>query len=213
MQELSLIQTLAVSILPVLFAITMPAGAQAFMADRLGDRTAYMTGRRTFSPFAHIDPIGSIVLPMIGVAMGGFIIGWPKSLQLNPGAMRKPRTALAKVAVVTPLANLVMALLWAAAIAASAYAPDYFRAPLQWMGLIGVKVNVALMIFTLIPLPPLPGGVILQSLLPARAAWQFSKIEPYSFWILLLLMFSGVLGGLLMPLLKLVNLLILSLAL
>ncbi|OHX14499.1 site-2 protease family protein [Chromobacterium sphagni] len=204
MQSLSLIQQLAISILPILFAITVPAGAQAYMADHLGDRTAFMTGRRTFSPLAHIDPVGSILLPLVGVALGGFIIGWPKSLQLNAGAMRKPRTALAKVALVTPLANLAMALLWAVLILASSHVPDYFGEPLALMALVGVKINVALMIFTLIPLPPLPGGVILQALLPQRAAWQFSKVEPYSFWILLLLMFSGILGKVLLPLVQLI---------
>lgn len=208
MQSLSLIQQLAVSILPILFAITIPAGAQAFMADYLGDRTAYMTGRRTFSPLAHIDPIGSIALPLAGVAMGGFIIGWPKSLQFNPGAMRKPRSALAKVALVTPLANLVMALLWAGVAVAANHLSVYFGEPLQLMALIGIKVNVALMIFTLIPLPPLPGGIIMQALLPARAAWQFSKVERYSFWILLLLMFSGILGKVLLPLVQAIVLLI-----
>lgn len=200
----NLVQTVCVSILPVLFAITIPVGVQAWVAHRLGDRTAAMLGRLTLNPAKHIDPIGTILLPLIGIVMGGFLIGWPRQLPININALRNPKTDLGKIAAVTPLTNLVLVVFWALVVRLSMYVPDYFGVPLSLMGDVGVRVNASLMIFTLIPLPPLPGGVILQSLLPRRAAYKLSMIEPYSFWILLALMFTGVLGVILLPLVKIV---------
>lgn len=202
MESLNLLQKLAVSILPILFAITIPSGAKSFMAYHLGDRSQKGSGRMTLAPQSHIDFLGSLVLPAVGVMLGGFIIGWPKTLHVDIGAFRKPRHDLAKLALVTPLCNLLQAFVWGGMLHLQPVLPDYFATPFAVMCLMGVQINVALMIFSLIPLPPLPGAIVLQAFLSPRMAWQFGKIEAYSFWILLALMFTGVLGGVLLPLIQ-----------
>ena len=185
--ELNVIQVIAIYALPVIFAITFHEAAHAYAAKYFGDLTAYSQGRVSLNPIRHIDPIGTVALPLILLAIsklfgGGFIFGWAKPVPVNFGNLRNPKRDMLWVAAAGPGANLLMALFWAL------------------MGAAGVMVNAIFMVLNLLPIPPLDGGRIVVSLLPYRQAVQFSRIEPYGFIIILVLLFTKVLDYVMWPL-------------
>lgn len=181
-----LIRNLAVYALPVLFALTMHDAAQAFVARRFGDNTAHAAGRTTLNPLAHIDPVGTIVIPVVMYLMTSFVFGYAKPLPLNYGQMRHPKRDMAFVALSGPAANFVMALIWLI----FGILLQYFQVDESFPNLVakaGVQVNLWLMAFNLLPIPSMDGGRIVFSLLPQKAAYQFARLEPYGFLILLAL--------------------------
>lgn len=199
-----LIQKIAIWALPVLFAITGHEAAHAYAAKHFGDKTAWMLGRCSFNPIRHIDPFGTILLPLLCVWLGGFVFGWAKPVPVNFGAMRQPKKDMLWVAAAGPAANLVMALIWAILLRLALWMPESgYAQPMALMGQAGIIINLSLMALNLLPLPPLDGGRIAVSLLPRNLAWQFARIEPYGMYILIALMLFGVLGMLMMPLVRL----------
>jgi Zn-dependent protease len=204
--ELNLIQMIAVYALPVIFAITLHEAAHGFVAKHFGDLTAYAQGRVSLNPLRHIDPFGTIALPLILLAVSklfggaGILFGWAKPVPVNFANLRHPKRHMLWVAAAGPFSNLLMALFWALVLKLGISLPEsFFSLPLALTGAAGVFINIIIMVLNLVPLPPLDGGRILVSLLPHRLAAGVSRIEPYGFFILILLLFTGVLGYVLWP--------------
>jgi Zn-dependent protease len=203
--ELHLAQIIAIYALPVIFAITLHEAAHGYVARHFGDMTAYLEGRVSLNPLRHIDPFGTVALPLILLALtkllgGGIIFGWAKPVPVNFANLRHPKRDMLWVAAAGPLSNFAMALLWALVLKLGLSMPgNYFALPLALMGAAGVFFNIIIMVLNLVPLPPLDGGRILVSLLPHRLAWRVARIEPYGFLILIALLVSGVLGAMLWP--------------
>jgi Zn-dependent protease len=197
------IQTLAISALPVIFAITLHEAAHGYVAKHFGDLTAWQQGRISINPLRHIDPVGTIIVPAIIVLLtaGNFLFGWAKPVPVDFGRLRNPKKDMFWVAAAGPAANLLMALLWALLLRFVVGTPGFvFAEAMSEMARVGIEVNAVLMLLNLIPLPPLDGGRIAVSLLPPKAAWKFSQVEPYGMVILLALLFTGILGTILGPL-------------
>ena len=204
----ALIQTIAIAALPVIFAITLHEAAHGYAARHFGDPTAWQAGRITANPLKHIDPMGTIVVPIaiLLLSTGGILFGWAKPVPVNFGRLRQPKRDMLWVAAAGPAANLAMALFWAAAMKLAWLLPlNFLSLPLARMAEIGMAVNIALMVLNLFPLPPLDGGRIAVSLLPQRAAWRFAQLERFGFPILLILLFTGILGSVLRPVMMLVG--------
>ena len=198
-----LVQTVAIYALPVLFAITLHEAAHGYVARHFGDMTAHAQGRISLNPLRHIDPIGTIVVPLVLLFFSSFLFGWAKPVPVNYSALRKPRQHMAWVAAAGPLANLAMALAWALILKVASLMPaNSYTVPLRLMGEAGILVNLLFMFLNLIPILPLDGGRIVASLLPNRAAWQYSKLEPWGLAVLILLVLPplNVLGRILNPL-------------
>ena len=184
----ALIQTIALAAIPVLFAITLHEAAHGYAARHFGDMTAYKAGRISMNPMRHIDPLGTILLPMLTLFVGGILFGWAKPVPVNFSALRHPKKDMLWVALAGPAANLVMALFWGALFKVALMFPDsYFTQPLTGMAQFGVTINAILLVLNLLPLPPLDGGRVAISLLPHRQAFQLAKVEPYGMVILILL--------------------------
>lgn len=224
-----LVQTFAIYALPVLFAITLHEAAHGYVARHYGDMTAYAQGRISLNPARHIDFIGTILVPLVilFVSGGRFLFGWAKPVPVNYSALRRPKQHMALVAAAGPGANFAMALGWAIAMRAGIGMSERADAWLELgrrygagglvdvaiargqgaaefligVGAAGLLVNLVFMLLNLLPIPPLDGGRIVTSLLPSRAAWSFSKLEPWGLPILILLLVSNVLGTVLTPLL------------
>ncbi|MBT3094437.1 MAG: site-2 protease family protein [Candidatus Thiodiazotropha endolucinida] len=203
MQGLSLIQLLAIMILPLVFAITVHEAAHGWMAKRLGDNTAYMLGRVTLNPIKHIDLVGTVLVPLGAFLLTGFIFGWAKPVPVNWNNLHQPKRDMGLVALAGPGANLFMALIWAILIYVGAMSLESFSwlgLPLIYMGIVGVLINTVLMVLNLLPIPPLDGGRVIYSLLPPKQALAYSKLETYGLIIVVLLLVTGVLGFILKPL-------------
>lgn len=203
----AIIQSIAIAALPVLLAITLHEAAHGYVARVYGDPTAWEAGRITLNPLKHIDPMGTIVVPLIIILLstGSFLFGWAKPVPVNFGRLRNPKRDMLWVAAAGPAANLLMALGWTALLKTAWLLPqNYFSLPLAEMAKTGILINVSLLVLNLLPLPPLDGGRIVTSLLPPRAAWKFAQLERWGFPILLLLLFTGFLSGLMRPLMGLV---------
>lgn len=195
-----LIQLIAIAAIPVLFAITIHEAAHGYVARHFGDMTAYQQGRISLNPIRHIDPVGTILLPLLTLALGGILFGWAKPVPVNFAALRRPKQDMLWVAIAGPASNLLMALFWGLMIKVAWMFPgSYFSEPLLEMAQIGVKINAILMVLNLLPLPPLDGGRVAVSLLPHRQAYQLSRIEPYGMFILIGLAITPVLGWILTP--------------
>ncbi len=199
-----LIQTLTVYAIPVLFAITVHEAAHGYVARMFGDTTAYAAGRVTLNPVKHIDPIGTVVVPLVMVLLTGFMFGWAKPVPVDFSRLRRPKQDMVWVAAAGPGVNLLMAILWllfAKVLALAGLQEAFFFL----MADAGIKVNLMLMALNLLPLPPLDGGRILVGVLPHRLAFQVARIEPYGFVILLLLLATNTLGFFVQPFLRLGN--------
>jgi len=207
----SLLQTISIAALPVIFAITLHEAAHGYAARHFGDPTAWLAGRITPNPLRHIDLVGTIIVPVaiLLLSTGGVLFGWAKPVPVDFGRLRDPRRNMLWVAAAGPAANLGMALFWAAMVKLAWLLPvNPFTLPLTRMGEIGIAVNVALMVLNLVPLPPLDGGRIALSLLPPRLAYRFAGIERFGLPILLVLLFSGILSALIGPPMRLIGALI-----
>jgi Zn-dependent protease len=192
-----LIQTVAIYALPVLFAITIHEAAHGYAARHFGDNTAYMMGRITLNPLKHIDPVGTILMPLLlyFATSGTFLFGYAKPVPVRFGKLRNPKRDMIWVALAGPAANLIQGLLWGALLIlleAADVSEVFFLQMCQG----GVLVNVVMFAFNLFPLPPLDGGRILVGLLPYRQAELVSRVEPWGFFIVMALVIAGVVSNL-----------------
>jgi len=198
--DFSLLDTIALAAIPVVLAITLHEAAHGYVARQFGDSTAWMLGRVTLNPLKHIDPIGTVVVPL-GILLlsgGSFLFGWAKPVPVNFGNLRHPKRDMLWVAAAGPGVNFVMALVWALVfgLGAGVLASDGVR----YMSLIGVGINVSLMVLNLLPILPLDGGRIAVSLLPHSLALPFARTERFGFFIVIALLATGILGVAMRPL-------------
>lgn len=194
-----IIRNIAVYALPVLFAITLHEAAHAYAARYFGDNTAYAQGRMTLNPLSHVDLFGTIIIPIALYLMSGFVFGYAKPVPVQFGNLRNPKRDMAWVALAGPAANFIMALMWLifAVLLIALNVDEEFP---HKVAQAGVVTNLLIFAFNLFPLPPLDGGRVLTSMLPHRLAFKFAKIEPYGFFILLALLYFGVLSFWVQPL-------------
>ncbi len=189
--------------LPVLFAITVHEYAHGWVASLRGDQSAKMLGRLTLNPMAHIDTVGTLLVPLALLLTGTpFLFGWAKPVPVNPDGLKNPKRDMAWVAVAGPVSNLIMALIWAllAVLAYRLLTPE--TAFYNWLlaaAIAGIKINNILAVLNMLPLPPLDGGRIVSALLPGKWAYYYDQIEPYGFFILIFLLLTGLLSQLLTP--------------
>jgi Zn-dependent protease len=191
MQQLSLLQILAVAAIPVLFAITLHEVAHGWVARRFGDRTAEMLGRLTINPLKHIDPIGTVIVPALALMTTGFLFGWAKPVPVSIRNLRNPRRDMMLVAAAGPGSNILMAIFWAfftKLITVSGLEGMTLQFFLT-MGQIGVLINVILAVFNMLPIPPLDGGRVLSGLLPPRMSTRLDALEPYGLIVVLAFIF------------------------
>ena len=206
MQIDQLIQTIAVAAIPILFAITLHEAAHGYVARHFGDMTAAREGRISLNPIRHIDPVGTVLLPILTLWLGGIIFGWAKPVPVNFAALRHPKKDMLWVALAGPASNLIMAIGWALlAKFALTMQGNYFAEPMQEMVEYGIRINIILIALNMLPLPPLDGGRVLVSLLPYKQAITVSRIEPYGMFILIFLAMTPLLSVLLMPAISLLS--------
>jgi Zn-dependent protease len=206
----NLIILITVYAIPVLFAITLHEAAHGYVARRFGDDTAYVAGRITLNPLKHIDPIGTVLVPLTILLLStlaktqGFLFGWAKPVPVNFSRLRHPKRDMIWVAAAGPGANLLMAILWALFLTAqNAIGLDelFFRAMAEG----GIQINLVLMALNLLPIPPLDGGRIMVGLLPNSLASPLARLEPYGFFIIIALLATGTLGFFLAPFMSVGN--------
>jgi Zn-dependent protease len=203
-----IIQTISLYALPVMFAITLHEAAHGYVARLFGDPTATQLGRVTLNPIKHIDPVGTIAVPvgilLMSKLVGGpfMLFGWAKPVPVDFGRLRRPKRDMLWVAVAGPAANLLMAILWGISLRLLFESGDRGSFWFQ-MAQVGIQINLTLMALNLLPILPLDGGRVLFSLLPNQLAWQYGRIEPFGLWIVIALLATGVLGTLIAPLMSL----------
>lgn len=203
----ALIPTIAIWALPVLLAITLHEAAHGYVARHFGDPTADLAGRITLNPLRHIDPVGTVLVPIGILALstlaggGGILFGWAKPVPVNFSRLRHPKADMLWVAAAGPFMNFVMAIGWAMLFRLVASAdPGTYSVAMLRMADAGIQINAVLMILNLLPIPPLDGGRIAVSLLPNALAFRFAQLERFGFPILLVLLFTGILGAIMWPL-------------
>lgn len=202
MSELPILYQIIIWAIPVLFAVTLHEVGHGYVAKLLGDTTAEDMGRLTVNPLKHIDPMGTVVVPLITFFIGGFIFGWAKPVPVNWSRLKNRKRDMALVALAGPGANLLMIVFWLIIAKLFIAAGDqgnvvaYLLTLMAWAGII---INSLLMILNLFPLPPLDGSRVVFSLLPDAIAWRYAKLEPYGLIILVLLLASGILVKILGP--------------
>lgn len=205
----SLVQTIAIYAIPVIFAITLHEAAHGYVARHFGDTTAWRLGRISLNPVRHIDLVGTIIVPLVILVTSklfggaGILFGWAKPVPVDFSALKQPKRDMLWVAAAGPGANLFMALIWALLLKIAVELPqNFFSLPMSKMAVAGINVNIVLMMLNLLPIPPLDGGRIAVSLLPLRLAVPYSRLEPWGFPILLVLLFTGMLSVILSPLVQ-----------
>lgn len=202
MSEFTFIQKIAIYAIPIIFAITVHEAAHGIVASYFGDQTARMSGRLTLNPIKHIDPIGTVVLPLIMLAIGGIIFGWAKPVPVDWRNLRNPKQDMAWVAIAGPGANLAMMVLWVLIAKMAVGFEGVFQGftePMLYMAIAGIQINIILLLLNMLPVPPLDGSRVVTSLLPPRLAAKYNSIEPYGIIIVLglvlLLFASGIAGS------------------
>ena len=195
MEFTELIQTVLIYALPVLFAITVHEAAHGYAARHFGDNTAAMMGRITLNPIKHIDPIGTILMPLLlyFATSGAFLFGYAKPVPVNFGHLRHPKRDMIWVALAGPASNFVQAVFWGLILIFLVGTGIHERFFLE-MCRAGIMVNLVMWAFNLFPLPPLDGGRILVGLLPWKQAQQVARVEPYGFFIVMALVIAGIVG-------------------
>lgn len=201
--EMTLVQKICVWAIPLIFAITLHEVAHGWVASWCGDQTARLSKRLSLNPLHHIDPIGTVILPLMMLLTTNFVFGWAKPVPIDSRNMRHPRRDVILVALAGPISNILMAIFWAAimrwALGMNESGNLWLGVPLALMGQAGIMINIVVAVINLIPLPPLDGGRVLVNLLPPRWGYQLSLIEPYSFVILIILMVTGILSVIVGP--------------
>jgi len=201
--QLTTIQMISVWILPILFAVTVHEVAHGYVANLFGDKTASVMGRLTLNPIKHIDLFGTIIVPITLLLLHtGVILGWAKPVPVNFHNFNNPRRDMALVALAGPVANFIMAIIWAAITKGSVVLLMYnFPGALaiQTMGEAGIAINLMLMVLNLLPIPPLDGSHIIASLLPRAVAIVYERMAPYGFFILLALLYFGIINIIMVP--------------
>ena len=202
MEELTIIQKITAYAIPIIFAITVHEAAHGYAAKYFGDMTAHYLGRISLNPLKHIDPVGTIILPALTVMLGGILFGWAKPVPVNFSNLRDPKKNMLWVALAGPLSNLLMAIFWTFLYARLQLFPDSSIFFLQVMALAGIQINLILMVLNMLPIPPLDGGRVAASLLPYPWSSYIENLERYGLFIIIFLLFSGVLGSILFPIIN-----------
>lgn len=209
MQELNLIQELIIAAPPILLAITLHEVAHGRVALRLGDPTARDLGRLSLNPLKHVDPVGTVAVPLIMffaskmLLGGGLLFGWAKPVPVDFRRLRHPRRDMALVALAGPLCNLAMAMGWALVFKWAAPSMEggggYFATPLLYMSAVGVTINLILAVLNMLPVPPLDGGRVAVAVLPRSLAVPLAHVERYGLLVIVALFATGILGYILVP--------------
>jgi Zn-dependent protease len=193
-------ERIALAAIPMILAITLHEAAHGYVARQFGDSTAWMLGRVTLNPLKHIDPLGTVIVPALMLLFGSpYLFGWAKPVPVNFGNLRHPKRDMLWVAAAGPGMNFVMAVGWAIVYGLASAGGVLQSDGVQFMGFVGVLINISLMVLNLLPIPPLDGGRIAVSLLPHSLAAPFARLEPFGFIILLVLLYTNVLGRLMTP--------------
>jgi len=198
---MSLISQILIYAIPILLAVSLHEAAHGWIAHLLGDPTAKRLGRLTANPLKHIDPIGTVVVPLVMILVVGFPFGWAKPVPVDVSNFQHPQKDMALVALAGPVSNFLMAIFWTLVLVVvmKGFAHGSFTVPLKTMAEVGVVINLVLMVLNLLPVPPLDGGRIVTGILPFKAAILFVKFEMIGMWVVIFLLASGFLGKILMP--------------